>query len=150
MSLIIISCFFINNCTGKMTTDSFIQHPEKEEVSWLSEVQNQEGGTSGQQASSTGGDCQSRPQAVGSVEAAVATGRAAVSEGVTSIRQSPSLGGFSVFEPTRRYLRSYLWEQTQGSACINIYMRVRQKAGFWILNTAGVDDMNTKTRMWLA
>lgn len=44
------------------------------------------------------------PQAVARVGAALATGRAAVSEGVTSIRQSPSLEEFFVVGPGEKYL----------------------------------------------
>lgn len=54
-------------------------------------------------------DGQSCPQAVASVGAALATGREAASEGVTSIRQSPSLEDFSLVGSTESYfMRFYL------------------------------------------
>lgn len=49
------------------------------------------------------GDSLSCPQAVASVGAALAVGRAAVSEGVTSIGQSPSLDEFSLVGPTEYF-----------------------------------------------
>lgn len=46
-------------------------------------------------------------QAVASVGAALAVGRAAVSEGVTSIGQSPSLDEFSLVGPTEFFYISF-------------------------------------------
>jgi len=50
---------------------------------------------------------QEEPQAVASVGAALATGRVAVSEGVTSIRQSPSLEEVFRVEARERHLISF-------------------------------------------
>lgn len=54
------------------------------------------GGNLGETVSLVRGDGRFCPHAVASVAAALATGRAAVSGGVTSIRHSPSLEEFSL------------------------------------------------------
>lgn len=67
---------------------------------------------------SAGGDCQPCHQAVGSVEAALLTGRAAESRGVALVRQSPPLEVFfSPLGSTGKHLRSYI--QQWPSACKN-------------------------------
>ena len=67
-----------------------------------------------------GGDGLSHPQAVVSVGAALATGRAAVSEGVTSITASPSLDEFSVVGPTKSYLMRFHLNYLGGGVLFSI------------------------------
>lgn len=79
-----------------MTADSFRGDKAKDGFSliWFQTVRGSEPGGGGASGRLGGGNCQPCPQAVGSAEAALLTGRAAESRGVTLFRQSPPLEGF--------------------------------------------------------